>query len=401
MNKKTKVAAVNNVENGGKTYLEYLRAVIENLPPNCEVEVFNTPITGLSAEETSRILEAPVTQVGSPTFFSNLTGFDALISNDAFVGRFIEESTYCIFASHGSAPMPAADDYCYAPWTAYWDAILTASRAALEMAAHGLGRYRVQRRNQVIGVPGNIIRTDIRSTALCPMVPLKNPLPLRDPVERTGSPKRISVMPTSLSAIRPCASLYKSLGELIFAIHEQYPSSAITFRPYPADSRREYVARVLEVIREIPFVEIDDGSSASDEFYYKSDILITDGSTGGISFFLKTSTPPIYYVNQVEAAGDRICEDFSLLMGKHDLVAGSIGEVVARIGEISELTTASRRLLRERYVENDLYVDHDVKEVLARLVGDRAEAGRAFPGVDAKGTFVNADLAAGRTRSHS
>jgi len=72
------------------------------------------------------------------------------------------------------------------------------------------------------------------------------------------------------------------------------PKAFVILRPYPLDLSNAIVAKVIAQINDK--VQIDDSCSASDLFYSKCHLIITDVSTGGVTFMLRRGCPAIYYL---------------------------------------------------------------------------------------------------------
>jgi len=101
----TKVAIVNDYKGGGRTGLSYIKTVIENLPNNWSATVFQSDHTSLTLEESQILLNREV-RLFNGTETGELDKFDMVISNDAWIGRFLNKTPRTIYISHGSAPMP-------------------------------------------------------------------------------------------------------------------------------------------------------------------------------------------------------------------------------------------------------------------------------------------------------
>jgi hypothetical protein len=390
----TRIALINNVHNGGETYLAYLKFAIESLPEHCEVQVIQGPRerVGISPEQTAAFLGLPVTEAPNYAVLGDLQNVDVVISNDAFVGRFFDDSIFAIYISHGNSAMPANSEHYYAEETAFWDALLVSSKAALEMVARGIGLYRCRRKSQAIPMAPNAIRSDVRKTLLCPIAPLKRPrfsaevaeqLPEGRPEGRPGGAV-IGILPTSPHAIRPGASLYNSLG-IIEAIKGAFPTKKVVFRPYMTDRAHPQIKDLVEKLKLFPqLVDVDLSGKSSTAFYDDCDVMITDGSTGGVSFMLHGGMPPIYYLPQALVDSDRIVSWFVEAVKGRVLLAHSIPELVACISRCLTMSHQECVAFFQNFCAQDLFLEQSNTEVFTQLV-DPSRREASFTGVDYSG----------------
>lgn len=373
--RKLRIAAVNSVNQGGETYLEYLRAVLKHLPADCEVDVFQTENTGLTKQEAENFLGRIVNPASYGAFpLIDEGGYTHFIGNDAYAARFVPESLRAIFISHGSAPMPASSDYMFSDWTSFWDCIIGASKGMTGMAARGMSSYRHARWSGKLNVPGAACRSDLRTTAFCPSTPLKFPGRVEEVAElEQRSDFTVGILPTSVTAIRQSAVLYNSLADIVPTILEHFPEARIVFRPYPADLENPACQKWFEPLRTIPRLLLDETGRSSAEFYEESDVLITDGSTGGVSYMLKRVIPPIYYIPEASLQ-DHIVSWFSDEINNKVLVAKTADELREKIIECRAMKAENRLAYYRNYCDGDLYLEKDKASYIEdALVGQLEE----------------------------
>ncbi|WP_253911918.1 hypothetical protein [Pseudomonas sp. CVAP len=130
------VYLISNVNNGGKTYLEYLLPALNALREKYNCIVLQTKTVGISKHEAEQILNSPIEEV-ELTFIATLRS-QTVISNDASIGRLLDESNFGIFIAHGNVGMPIDDKYYCSDWTSHWDAIVSSSRSLFDLIKAGL-----------------------------------------------------------------------------------------------------------------------------------------------------------------------------------------------------------------------------------------------------------------------
>jgi len=390
-----RIAAINNVKDGGQTYLNYLKFALDHLPAFCSPTVFQTGVVGLAKNEAEEFLGREVVEVDSYNVFSNFSSldFDFILSNDAYVGRLIDEAIKTVFISHGSAPMPANSEYCFSDWTGYWDFILGASKSGMKMAANGLSKYRRDRRNLIISIAKEAIRTDVRTTFLCPIPPLKKTHMFTQPVEITPSRDFfVGILPTALGAIREAAAIYRHLEGIIAGILGEFPNATIIFRPYPLDAQRQDIRQVINIMKTTGRVEIDVSGANSTDFYDRCDVLITDGSTGGMSFMLRKTTPPIYFLPENAVANDQIVQWFFGFVNTTALVAGSLEQLNERIEQCRVMTASERFNFYKTYCSEDLFLERTKQECLEEVFLSSIRNPDQFMYVDSGGRICSPDM---------
>ena len=254
----TRVAIINDYKGGGRTGLSYIKTVIENLPNNWRATVFQSDHTSLTLEESQILLNREV-RLYSGTETGELDYFDMVISNDAWIGRFLDKTPRTVYISHGSAPMPCPTDAYYAEWTSFWDVIILASKSALKLTGHGISHYRKQRLQSNSSSP--IERqtqydktiaplSDLRKTVLCPVPPFKIINKRHYKNLKNEDKLTIGILPTSAASIHPDLSLYSYLEQLIPTLVHEFPDADIIFRPYPNDLSDETLVHVIARMNE-------------------------------------------------------------------------------------------------------------------------------------------------------
>jgi hypothetical protein len=288
---------ISNVISGGKTYLEYLIPALDALRNDFNCIVLQTNRTGLSKQEAEDFINFPVTEV-DVEFIASLDS-QVVISNDAWIGRFLDDSNFGVFISHGNVGMPAKDPYYYAELTAYWDAIVSPSRSACHLTSTGLQLYRRARKSLKASIPDGIgLRSDLRTTSPIPTRPIKIAefIDVFPSVKKTSNDHVIGLLPTQLGICPTNATLYENLQTVLNTVKSQLPHARFILRPYMTDIEHPVVKSLCDQLSTCEWVTIDEPGTSSKDFYQKCDTIITDASTGGVSFMLSSGKLPIYYV---------------------------------------------------------------------------------------------------------
>ncbi|MFV2944740.1 hypothetical protein [Pseudomonas japonica] len=286
---------INNVLNGGKTYLEYLLPPLNALRHKYNCVVLHTKTTGLSKQDAEQVLDYPVEEI-ELEYIAELKS-QVIISNDAFIGRALDESNFAVFISHGNVGMPIADKHYASSLMALFDAIVSPSRSFFCLLQKGMQLYRQDRHNG-LSFSLKTIRSDLRKTTAISTLPVKIPEVLSAPPAFERSPDKyvVGILPTQKGICPSGASLFENMVEVINAVKTQVPHASILLRPYMTDFEHPYIAEMCEKLGEYPWITIDTTKGRSEDFYRKCDTIITDASSGGVSFMLNTCRLPIYYV---------------------------------------------------------------------------------------------------------
>lgn len=295
------VFLISNVTRGGKTYLEYLIPALNALREKFNCTVIQTNKTGLSEHEAAEILNYPVKEV-ELDFISSLES-QIIISNDAWIGRILDDSNFGIFIAHGNVGMPTRDKYYYSELTSYWDAIVSSSRSGFDLIKAGLQLYRRDRKALQERIADGIsLRSDLRKTSAISTLPVKIPDIFSFPPDapRTSKEYVVGLLPTQIGICPSGASLLENLQTIINAVTTQIPHAKFILRPYMADLVSPYVKEMCEQLAQYQWISVDGAGKSSKEFYQQCDTVITDASTGGVSFMLNTCKLPIYYVPTVD-----------------------------------------------------------------------------------------------------
>jgi hypothetical protein len=290
------IVLISNVYNGGKTYLEYLVPVLNALRDKFNCVVLQTSVTGISQREAEGILGIQVEEV-EVDFFSCLES-QVVISNDAWVGRLLDDSNFGIFIAHGNVGIPGRDKYYFSDWMSYWDAIVSPSRSSFELTKTGMELYRHDRKALKILIDAKSLRSDLRKTSAVSTLPVKIPEFFRSaPYFPLASEEYVvGLLPTALGVCPSGASLYENMQTVINVVKSQIPHAKFILRPYMTDAERQDVKEICEQLSQLQWISVDNSKQSSKEFYQQCNTVITDASSGGVSFMLNTCRLPIYYI---------------------------------------------------------------------------------------------------------
>lgn len=262
------------------------------------------------------------------------------------------------------------------------------------MTSKGMSLYRKNRKSLSIKMDPVSIRSDVRKTYFCPVSPIKKPEFSIDGLcegESGGFNDKeftIGILPTSVNAVRPGVSIYNSLN-IISEIRSAFPESKIVFRPYPADVAIPEIKMLVDglVSHGDGFIIDVDGRKSAD-FYKECDVIITDGSTGGVSFMLSRGTPPIYYIPQKVVDRDLLVQWFVSAMEGKVHIACSVPELIRLIGECKFMTAGERLGFYDRYCNSELWMDISNNEAVSVLIDPDIRESR-FVCVDYSGNIIN------------
>lgn len=290
------VYLVSNVLNGGKTYVEYLLPILNSLRDQYDCTVLQTDKAGISKYDAEKVLNYPVEEVELEFILAFRS--KVIFSNDASIGRLLDVSNFSVYVAHGNVGMPTQDKYYYSAWMSFWDAIVSSSRSGFDLVKTGLGLYRRDRRASLIAPIEEVWRSDLRNTSAVSVLPVKVPAMFEQPQEqaRTAGEYVVGLLPTQLGICPNGANLYENLEVVINAVKQQIPHASFILRPYMTDREHPVVMDICRQLSQCAWISIDETEKSSKEFYNQCDTVITDASTGGVSFMLSTCKLPIYYV---------------------------------------------------------------------------------------------------------
>lgn len=298
---------ISNVKDGGKTYVEYLIPALNSLRDKFNCIVLQTDRTGLSAQETEAMLDLPVKQVSSD-YIASLES-QVIISNDAHAGRLLDDSNFGIFISHGNVGMPTQDKYYYAELTSFWDAIISSSRSGFDLLTAGIQAFRRDRKAlKTLLTDGISLRSDMRKTSPVATLPVKIPGFFESPqsAHKTSDEYIVGLLPTQLGICPIGATLYENLQTVTHAVRSQIPHAKFILRPYMTDLAHPTVKYLCNQFSAHEWFTVDETATSSAVFYKQCDTLITDASTGGVSFMLNSCKLPIYYVPATEESNPSV-----------------------------------------------------------------------------------------------
>lgn len=302
------------------------------------------------------------------------------------MARLLDDSNFAIFIAHGNVGMPVKDRYYFSELLSYWDAIVSSSRSLSDLIKAGLQLYRTDRNASRIGAVGGNLRSDLRKTTAISTLPVKLAEPFSCPPDIPQTPGEyvVGLLPTQAGICPSGASLYENIEVVINSVKSQIPHAKFILRPYMTDFARPYVEEVCEKLSRYQWITIDTTKGNSKEFYRQCDTVITDASSGGVSFMLNTCKLPIYYVPQASE--------------NHPVVTAWLAQMenilpIARSGdELKDLILGFELLAPEqsysiykRFYESEYGGRHHPDEVFQDLVQQQHESGFRYFSIDAFG----------------
>jgi hypothetical protein len=375
---------ISNVINGGKTYLEYLLPVLNALRNKYNCIVLQTNVVGISKHEAEKVLNHPVQEVGLE-FIARLES-QVIIANDAIIGALLSESNFSIFIAHGNVGMPVKDKYYFADLISYWDTIVSSSRSLSDLINAGLQLYRRDRNT----LPERYSRrSDLRQTTTVSTLPVKVPAPFSSApeVRQTSEEHTFGLLPTQIGICPDGASLYESMNVVINTVKVQVPHAKFILRPYMTDFDHPYVKEMCEQLCQYPWITIDNTKESSKEFYQRCDNIITDASSGGVSFMLNTGRLPIYYVPEV-SDDNPIVKTWLERMGGYLPIARNSDELKDLVFGFELLTREQSYSIYKNFYESEYNGQFYPNEVFQDLVQKKHESDYSFSSIDSFGELT-------------
>ena len=385
----TKVAFLNGVKNSGITYLSYIKKILQKAPKNWEKTVFQWDQTRITREESSNFLKKPVFRLVDPY---QLLNFDIVISNEAYIGRFLKKPR-TIYIDHGNSPMPCTSNTYFAGWTAFWDFIITPSRSAIKLTGEGISYYRKKRLTGSIKQQEFTTRNsklsfsnDLKRTTLCQIPPLRKITKYNvNNIPKLKNNINIGFLPTLCDAVHPELSIYSYLDKLIEPILSEFPKSIVFFRPYPDDLNHPNISSVENYLNKFSNVVFEKKDEGSNNFFNKCDVLISDASTGGISFLLDRCIPPIYW-KPVDTKSHSIpTNSFYEMLKNKIFIAENTEQLIKYIHECKNLTSNQRLGYFNRYCNDELKIENDICSILETLDIQSKFNINKYPNIDSCG----------------
>ena len=405
-NANKKIALFNAVQNGGETCLNYLKPIAKILQEqlNYDFDVFQYPkeYCGLTLQESQKILNHKV-ELFPNYFFPNYfaTNFDILFCNHQTPARYFPNDILYVSTNHGNSPMPLADPILHGQALIHNDVIFCYGKASQKMLVECI---QMARQHPKVPTFANL-RSKKRKTYLPIIKPLKN-LPQIDKdnaknnfenlVEKYQQKNlTIGFLPTSVEVLSNGVSMINHVDNFVISIVKQFPLAKYIFRPYfpqkDANSKDVFLVNFLQNLSaELAMSDVDfqvdiSGGNVSD-FYAKCDVLISDGSTGGISFLMNKQMPPIYYFPRKFLKLEYgYINRFIDLQKDKVLFAHNMKELIKQISNCINFTPEQRL----EYFENcqkDWRLEVDNAEILQKIIAGNF---KDFPYVDEEGNFVN------------
>jgi len=381
------VYLISNVIDGGKTYLEYLLPALNALRKEHNCIVLQTNVVGISRQEAEHFLNYPVHEV-ELLFIAQLES-QVIISNDAIVGAFIDESNFSIFITHGNVGMPVKDRYYFANLISYWDAIVSPSRSFSDLMNIGLQLYRYERNALHIAPTNKTRRSDLRKTSTISILPVKIPAAFSSPPELrpTAEEYIFGLLPTQLGICTGGTTLYEKMSEVINTVKSQVPHAKFILRPYMTDFDHPDVKTICEQLCKYPWITVDNTKESSKDFYWRCDTIITDASSGGVSFMLNTCRLPIYYVPEVNE-DNQIVKVWLERMGDFLPIARNSDELKDLVLGFKSLTREQSYSIYKNFYESEYSGNFHPDEVFQDLVQKKHESDYCYSSIDSLGEIT-------------
>ena len=404
-----KIALFNSVYKGGETYLNYLTPIAKILQEqlNYEFDVFQPPedFCDLTIEESQNILNHKVLPLQrnfaepNPVLSINvepLQTYDIVITGMASVSRLFNENIFVIATNHGFAPLPFRNVIQHADALSFNDLILCYGKTSWQQVSFCLNTLRKQYNYRAYN------RLVKRKTFLPPTFPLK--LESENFYEKSiiffeknnqnlvekyqNNNLVIGLLPTITETIVQGISLFDNIDKILNSLLQNFPLAKIILRPHASDT--ELSPKIFDLLKifsdNVPNFEIDNSEQSSTDFYKQCDILISDASTGGVTFMSNKIMPPIYFIPKKYIETNLQVNNFVELQKDKVLFAHSITELIKQINTCINLSKEQRINYFNNFCENDLFLDVDNKELLQKIIDAKVND---FPFVDENGNAFN------------
>lgn len=403
-----KITLFNSVYQGGKTFLNYLTPIAKILQElNYEFDIFQPPndYCGLTIAESENILNHQIFPLQRNFFEANkvlsinvepLQNYDIIINNGSSSSRLFNENIFVIATNHGIAPMPLRNVLQNAAALSFNDMILCYGKSSLEQVKFCLQTLR----NQYVYKQHKRIAN--RKTFLANTFPLKLDFTNfheklnnifenknQNLVEKYNTGNLvIGLLPTSPETIVQGISLFDNIDKLLTALLQNFPLAKIILRPYIFNpSISSEVFELLNIFSaNVTNFKIDNSGQSSNDFYNQCDILISDGSTGGITYLLNKAMPPIYYIPKNVFNTNETVNNFVEIQRDKVFFAYNINTLIQQVNKCINLSKEQRKNYFTNHCKNDLFLDVDNKELLQKIIDAKVND---FPFVDENGNAFN------------
>lgn len=404
-----KIALFNSVYKSGKTYLNYLTPIAKILQEQLDYEfdVFQPPedFCNLTIEESEQILNHKVLPLQrnlaepNPVLSINvepLQTYDIVITNGASISRLFNENIFVIVTNHGFAPLPLRNVIQHADALSFNDLILCYGKSSWQQVSFCLNTLRKQYNYRAYN------RLVKRKTFLPPTFPLKLDFTNfheklnnifenknQNLVEKYNTGNLvIGLLPTSPETIVQGISLFDNIDKLLTALLQNFPLAKIILRPYIFNpSISSEVFELLNIFSaNVTNFKIDNSGQSSNDFYNQCDILISDGSTGGITYLINKAMPPIYYIPKNVVNTNETVNNFVEIQRDKVFFAYNINALIQQVNKCINLSKEQRKNYFTNHCENDLFLDVDNKELLQKIIDAKVND---FPFVDENGNAFN------------
>jgi hypothetical protein len=378
-----RIALINSVQQGGSTYLGYLVPFVRSFVKlGINFTFYNMPDrSGISNESVQQI-------IGNEVFSAEMRDIpflnaDLVLSNDAYIGRLFDDHTESIFVTHGTSPMPISDPYYCSGWTAYWDGLICTSTTGIRLGEIGLSEYRKDRKKLKIPTPQDALRSNLRSTCFYQLAPLKvERLFDLAPTQLSGNDSAherdrliVGLLPSD-SGIAKENSLYRNLSKVCSEIKNVVPYAKLILRPYPSDFSNPEFWNYIENNKFLEQLEVDDPKIVNDVFFSRCDLVVTDVSTGGVSFMIRRGRPVIFFLPKL---GDTVVERFWYAeMQGSVFISTSTKDLHDQLVKAVSMSTDEYEKVAIEFANKEFMMENEINDFVSSFIADMPHDGRPF-----------------------
>ena len=324
-----------------------------------------------------------------------LQTYDIVITGMASVSRLFNENIFVIATNHGFAPLPFRNVIQHADALSFNDLILCYGKTSWQQVSFCLNALRKQYNYRAYN------RLVKRKTFLPPTFPLKlesenfyeksiiffekNNQNLVEKYQTNNLV--IGLLPTITETIVQGISLFDNIDKILNSLLQNFPLAKIILRPHASDT--ELSPKIFDLLKifsdNVPNFGIDNSEQSSTDFYKQCDILISDASTGGVTFMSNKIMPPIYFIPKKYIETNLQVNNFVELQKDKVLFAHSIKELIKQINTCINLSKEQRINYFNNFCENDLFLNVDNKQLLQKIIDKKLDN---FHYVDENGNFL-------------
>jgi hypothetical protein len=291
---------------------------------------------------------------------------DLVISDSAEVAKLFGEKTRLVMLLHGSFTLPSADPYFWGGALAYFDYCFASNRTVIEDSIDGIRRFRQD--HSLSDRSSEAARTFRRKTSFVPIGNLK----FESIVGTANAPptkKRISIVPTDVTAIETELSLFFRAPELVRRLLTDLPDYVIVFRPYPRLRSHPITQQIVKDFAGEKNFFADLGGGSTNQLYRDTTAMLTDASSGAFSFIMSSGRPAVFYLPQAAIDKFPLVARYAVHCEKYGIVARELREIAPAIRAVEADPESARRRAQD-FIDQEIFNPGTAREALQTAIED-------------------------------